>query len=186
VFKSSLDQQVEGNGNEWISGHPKCRIFDSFPGGSFWAPGCPAEASSFPLKSLSYLTVPWRRSFGAKGVGMHVPMHWQVDSSNEPSVSLAGRGELRSSSGSMGWGERFVHLHLETGFLCSQQCPFSAQGNIWGQSTSTCKRSQHRAAEIRPSRQTGCPHSALRDRPFVPQDPQELTWKEQGMPSLLP
>jgi len=87
---------------------------------------------------------------------------------------MAERGEPRSSSGMMEGDERLGHLHLENGFLCSQQCPFSAQGNILGQSTYSCKRCQHRAAEIRPSRQTGCPHAALRDSLFASQDPQEF------------
>jgi len=149
-------------------------IFYSFPGGSCWAPRYPGEANSSPLTCLSYLAVLWRRNFGAKGMAMHVHRHLQVGSSNGPSASMAERGEPRSSS-----GERFSHLHLQSVFFCSQQCPFSAQGNIWCQSTSCCKSCQHRAAEIRPARQTGCPHSALRDSPFASQDHKSSPGRQQ-------
>ena len=45
-------------------------------------------------------------------------------------MSLAGKGEMRSSSGTMRWEQGFSNLHLETGFLCSQQYP---EYFFWGE-----------------------------------------------------
>ena len=141
------------------------RTLKSFLGGSCWTAGCPLEWHQTPLASLCHAGTTWRRHLFDKDHG-NVAGWLYAGSCNEPSVSLAGSGELRSSLGTARWAEGFGELNLETGFLCSQPCPVSSWGN-----TGVREKCQHMIAESRADGQSGCPHSALRERPFASQDP---------------